>query len=83
VYPVYVRGVAYLAAHHGPEAATGFQKIPDPCAIMLSTHENNTPTGESSYSGWPVAKTSRKSFGELSEHGKDAAETVYLTASLI
>lgn len=27
LYPVYVRGEAYLAAHRGPEAAVEFQKI--------------------------------------------------------
>jgi hypothetical protein len=42
MYPVYFRGVAYLAARHGPEAAAEFQKIlshpgfmfSDPAAMM-------------------------------------------------
>jgi tetratricopeptide (TPR) repeat protein len=29
LYPIYVRGQAYLAAHQGPEAATEFQKVVD------------------------------------------------------
>jgi hypothetical protein len=29
LYPVYVRGLAYLAAHRGAEAAAEFQKIVD------------------------------------------------------
>jgi hypothetical protein len=34
LYPVYVRGEAYLAAHQGPEAATQFQKILDHRGIV-------------------------------------------------
>jgi eukaryotic-like serine/threonine-protein kinase len=40
LYPVYVRGEAYLAAHHGSEAAAEFQKILDHRGIVL-----NWPTG--------------------------------------
>jgi hypothetical protein len=36
MYPVYVRGLAYLAAHRGAEAAAEFQKILDHRGIVLS-----------------------------------------------
>jgi tetratricopeptide (TPR) repeat protein len=36
LYPVYVRGGAYLAAHQGAEAAAEFQKILDHRGIVLS-----------------------------------------------
>jgi serine/threonine protein kinase/tetratricopeptide (TPR) repeat protein len=36
LYPVYVRGEAYLAAHQGSEAATEFQKILDHPGIVLN-----------------------------------------------
>ena len=36
LYPVYVRGEAYLAAHQGTEAATEFQKILDHRGIVVS-----------------------------------------------
>ena len=36
LYPVYVRGEAYLAAHQGAEAATEFQKILDHRGIVVS-----------------------------------------------
>jgi eukaryotic-like serine/threonine-protein kinase len=36
LYPVYVRGLAYLAAHQGAEAAAEFQKILDHRAIVVS-----------------------------------------------
>jgi hypothetical protein len=36
LYPVYVRGVAYLAAHQGGEAAAEFQKILDHRGIVIS-----------------------------------------------
>jgi eukaryotic-like serine/threonine-protein kinase len=36
LYPVYVRGEAYLAAHRGPEAASEFQKILDHRGIVIS-----------------------------------------------
>ncbi len=36
LYPVYVRGEAYLAAHQGKEAATEFQKILDHRGIVLN-----------------------------------------------
>src|SRR5258708_37443941 len=36
LYPVYLRGEAYLAAHRGSEAATEFQKIPDHRGIVLN-----------------------------------------------
>jgi tetratricopeptide (TPR) repeat protein len=35
LYPVYVRGLAYLAAHQGAEAAVEFQKILDHRGIVL------------------------------------------------
>jgi len=40
LYPVFVRGEAYLAAHQGKEAATEFQKILDHRGIVL-----NSPIG--------------------------------------
>ena len=36
LYPAYVRGEAYLAAHQGAEAAAEFQKILDHPGIVLS-----------------------------------------------
>ena len=36
LYPVYVRGEAFLAAHKGPEAAAEFQKILDHRGIVIS-----------------------------------------------
>lgn len=36
MYPVFVRGEAYLAARHGPEAAAEFQKILDYRGIVLN-----------------------------------------------
>jgi hypothetical protein len=36
LYPVYVRGEAYLAAHRGSEAAVEFQKILDHRGIVLN-----------------------------------------------
>src|SRR5262249_23815134 len=36
LYPVYVRGLAYLAAHQGGEAAAEFQKILDHREITIS-----------------------------------------------
>jgi hypothetical protein len=36
LYPVYVRGEAYLAAHQGVEAAAEFQKILDHRTIVIS-----------------------------------------------
>ena len=36
LYPVYVRGEAYLAAHQGTEAAAEFQKILDHRGIVVS-----------------------------------------------
>jgi eukaryotic-like serine/threonine-protein kinase len=36
LYPVYVRGEAYLAAHQGTEAAAEFQKILDHRGIVVN-----------------------------------------------
>jgi hypothetical protein len=36
LYPAYVRGEAYLAAHQGREAAVEFQKILDQRGIVVS-----------------------------------------------
>jgi hypothetical protein len=36
LYPIYVRGEAYLAAHRGKEAAAEFQKILDHRSIVLN-----------------------------------------------
>jgi tetratricopeptide (TPR) repeat protein/predicted Ser/Thr protein kinase len=36
LYPIYVRGMAYLAAHQGAEAAAEFQKILDHRGIVIS-----------------------------------------------
>ena len=46
LYPVYVRGEAYLAAHQGSEAAAEFQKILDHCGIVL-----NEPIGALAHLG--------------------------------
>ena len=36
LYPIYIRGQAYLAAHEGPEAAAEFQKILDHPGIVIN-----------------------------------------------
>jgi tetratricopeptide (TPR) repeat protein len=36
LYPVYIRGLAYLAAHNGPAAATEFQKILNGAPIIVN-----------------------------------------------
>jgi serine/threonine protein kinase/tetratricopeptide (TPR) repeat protein len=46
LYPVYLRGQAYLLAHQGKEAAAEFQKILDHRAIVL-----NFPTGALAHLG--------------------------------
>ena len=46
LYPVYVRGEAYLAAHQGSEAAAEFQKILDHRGIVL-----NEPIGALAHLG--------------------------------
>jgi predicted Zn-dependent protease len=46
LYPVYVRGEGYLAAHHGSEAATEFQKILDWRGVVL-----NEPIGALAHLG--------------------------------
>ena len=46
LYPVYVRGEAYLAAHQGPEAAAEFQKILDHRGIVV-----NSPIGALAHLG--------------------------------
>ncbi len=46
LYPVYVRGEAYLAAHQGSEAAAEFQKILDHRSIVL-----NEPIGALAHLG--------------------------------
>jgi len=46
LYPVYVRGEAYLAAHRGSEAATEFQKILDQRGVV-----ENEPIGALAHLG--------------------------------
>jgi ATP/maltotriose-dependent transcriptional regulator MalT len=46
LYPVYVRGQAYLAAHRGSEAATEFQKIFDQRGVV-----ENEPVGALAHLG--------------------------------
>jgi eukaryotic-like serine/threonine-protein kinase len=46
LYPVFVRGAAYLAGHQGSEAATEFQKILDHRGIVV-----NAPIGALAYLG--------------------------------
>ncbi len=46
LYPVYMRGVAYLAGHQGSEAAVEFQKILDHHGVVL-----NQPTGALAHLG--------------------------------
>ena len=36
MYPVFIRGEAYLAAHQGPESATEFQKILDHRGVVCN-----------------------------------------------
>ena len=52
LYPVYVRGLAYLAARQGKEAATEIQKILDRRYIVL-----NAPWGSLAYLGLARAYT--------------------------
>ena len=37
MYPVFIRGEAYLAVHQGPEAAAEFQKILDHRGIVVNS----------------------------------------------
>jgi eukaryotic-like serine/threonine-protein kinase len=46
LYPVYVRGEAYLAAHRGNEAAAEFQKILDQRGVVF-----NEPIGALAHLG--------------------------------
>ncbi len=46
LYPIYLRGTAYLAAHQGTEAAAEFQKILDHGGVVL-----NQPTGALAHLG--------------------------------
>jgi Tfp pilus assembly protein PilF len=46
MYPVYVRGEAYLAVHQGSEAAAEFQKILDHRGVVL-----NEPIGALAHLG--------------------------------
>jgi serine/threonine protein kinase/tetratricopeptide (TPR) repeat protein len=52
LYPVYMRGEAYMAAHQGREAATEFQKILDHRGIVL-----NEPIGALAHLGLARAYT--------------------------
>ena len=36
LYPIFIRGAAYLAANHGSQAAAEFQKIPEHRGIVLN-----------------------------------------------
>jgi predicted Zn-dependent protease len=42
LYPAYVRGEAYLAAHHGSEAAAEFQKILNHRGIVVNDFYRRT-----------------------------------------
>jgi class 3 adenylate cyclase/Flp pilus assembly protein TadD len=55
LYPVYVRGEAYLAAHQGSEAAAEFQKILDHRGIVL-----NEPIGALAHLGLARAYTTQR-----------------------
>jgi hypothetical protein len=46
LYPVYVRGEAYLAARQGTEAIAEFQKILDHRGIVISDPIGHSPTCE-------------------------------------
>jgi ATP/maltotriose-dependent transcriptional regulator MalT len=46
MYPVYIRGQAYLAAHEGSQAAAEFQKILDHSGVVL-----NEPIGALAHLG--------------------------------
>ena len=65
MYPVFVRGEAYLAAHQGGEAAAEFQKILDHRGIVL-----NEPIGALAHLGlgraYAYARRHRQSQSGLS-----------------
>jgi predicted Zn-dependent protease len=74
LYPVYVRGEAYLAAHQGKEAAAEFQKVLDHRGIVL-----NEPIGALAYLGLARANVSqgdpakaRKAYQDFLTLWKDA-----------
>ena len=74
LYPVYVRGETYLAAHHGSEAAAEFQKILDHRGIVL-----NEPIGAlahlqlgRAYAMQGDAARSRAAYQDFLELWKDA-----------
>jgi eukaryotic-like serine/threonine-protein kinase len=54
LYPVYIRGIAYLAAHQGPEATAEFQKILDHKGVV-----GNEPIGALAHLGLARADTLR------------------------
>ncbi len=58
LYPVYVRGTAYLASRNGAEAAAEFQKILDHRGIVI-----NEPIGVLAHLGLARAYASRVGFG--------------------
>jgi tetratricopeptide (TPR) repeat protein len=57
LHPAYVRGEAYLAAHHGSEAAVEFQKVLDHRGIVL-----NEPIGALAHLGLARAYTLQAGF---------------------
>ena len=65
LYPVYVRGEAYLAAHQGNEAAAEFQKILDHRGVVLNETHRSTRTSPNRQS-LRHARRHRQSQGGLS-----------------
>jgi hypothetical protein len=59
LYPVYVRGEVYLAAHRGPEAAAQFQKVLDHRGIVA---------------GDPISALARVQLGRAYAMAGDAAK---------
>lgn len=74
LYPVYIRGQAYLEAERGTEAATEFRTILDRRSIVL-----NSPLGALSYVGLgrAYALQARMSQGADVEVARERARTAY------
>jgi eukaryotic-like serine/threonine-protein kinase len=66
LYPIYLRGQAYLLAHQGTEAATEFQKIIDHRGIVL-----NFPLGALAHLGLARAYALQANFGKARKAYQD------------
>ena len=74
LYPVYVRGLAHLAAHHGVDAAVEFQKILDHRGLVLGDPVDamarlQLARALASAGDWPKA---RAAYGDVLSLWKDA-----------